>query len=195
MTFNVKSDAFIAVNSLHFAWTVANTSTDKEMAPLTCGAPAGSDWVVNSVGFTPANKTKRVAFSPALSGLVQGQSKWIPGFVLGQQGLQIQLALANARDTLAGPITWDGAKSQTYHITDARAGANTITVKFRIDEQLFPAPSLREEFNDAHAEFPACDASFGRGTVLGHAGRSHLHPTEYCFLQPPWHRDRHEKSR
>ena len=65
---------------------------------------SGSDWVSNRIGFSTANKEKRVVFKPTLSGLLQGQSKWIPGFVLGQQGLQIQLELANASDSLTGPF-------------------------------------------------------------------------------------------
>ena len=40
LTFNVNSDAFIDVNSLHFAWTVTNTSPDKQLLPLTCGRTA-----------------------------------------------------------------------------------------------------------------------------------------------------------
>jgi hypothetical protein len=88
----------------------------------------GGDWISNSLGFAVADKEKRVVFKPTLSGLLQGQSKWIPGFVLGQQGLQIQLELASASDSLTGPFTGSGAYSSTYHITDARACANTITV-------------------------------------------------------------------
>ena len=50
MTFNVNSDAFLDVNSLFVTWTVTNTSTDKELIPLTCGAHSLIQCLIITIG-------------------------------------------------------------------------------------------------------------------------------------------------
>lgn len=52
--------------------------------------PLAGDWTTTPIA---PGGSRRVIFKPLLSGLLQGQNKLLPGFILGQQGLQIQLEL------------------------------------------------------------------------------------------------------
>lgn len=119
-------------------------------------APANGDWVANEIGYTAADKHRRLVYKPTLSGLLQGQIKWAPGMVLGQQGPQIQLELANASYFVAGPANPDasGAMSQSYTITDARACANTITVTSELmpsySQHLLSSKLLMLSFRSSH---------------------------------------------
>ena len=63
-------------------------------------------------------------FKPLISGLIGGQNEYMPGFALGQQGLQIQLQLAQAADVCD---TTTG-KSTEYVLKGLRCNCNTITV-------------------------------------------------------------------
>ena len=194
VTFNINSDNFIDLNSLHFSFEVQNLSntgtldflsylpqvlfdrfiltiggvscedilhfnrtsvlfdnflpTDKRQnnADLGFGTPNRTTgdhtlWQGNNIA---PGKSRRVVFKPMISGLISGQNKYLPGFALGQQGLQIQLHCAQAADicnTLAG-------KSTQYVLKDLRVNCNTIMVSIELMNSysclLYTSPSPRD---------------------------------------------------
>ena len=83
---------------------------------------ATSNWTVSPIR---GGQSRRVIFKPLLSGLLQVQSKLIPGFALGQQGLLVELELCNALDNINGEAA---NNSVSWDITDARVCYNSITV-------------------------------------------------------------------
>ncbi|MDA8584167.1 hypothetical protein N9L68_08020 [bacterium] len=90
----------------------------------------------------PAGGSRRVVFKPLISGLISGQNKFMPGFILGQQGLQLQLQVAQANDVVnAGPD-----KSNYYVLRDLRVNCNTIMVASELMDSyyqhLLPGRSL-----------------------------------------------------
>ncbi|MDA8582768.1 hypothetical protein N9L68_01015 [bacterium] len=173
VTWNVNSDNFIDLNSLHFSFEVVNTDTTNELDFLSYLPQVLFDRMLIQVGgvsvetldyfnrvsvlfdtFLPSDKrqnnadlgfgtpprtndkihwqalpipaggSRRVVFKPLISGLISGHNKYMLGWALGSQGLQLQLQLAQANDV----VDTGTNKSNSYVLRDLRVNCNTIMV-------------------------------------------------------------------